>query len=132
MECMQIFTFLGVQMIWRSPYRKIIWGVKFWTEAWSLLKKRRLFPFLCPFSLISLFVNFFDPFFKIKFHNSNKNIFFLQNHFFSFFMIISSKKMVASSYVQPIIWFVSFEFFYYLFFSFYKREKNMINQSLFF
>jgi len=29
-------------MIWRSSYRKIIYWVKFCTEVWSLLKKRRL------------------------------------------------------------------------------------------
>ena len=35
---MQILTFLGFQMISRSPYSKIIYGVKFGTEVWTLLK----------------------------------------------------------------------------------------------
>jgi len=30
--------FLGFQMIWRSPYKKIIYGVKFCTHIWTPLK----------------------------------------------------------------------------------------------
>ena len=37
-ECLQIFTFLGFKMIWRSPYIKLIYVVKFSTEVWTLLK----------------------------------------------------------------------------------------------
>ena len=32
------FTLLDFQMIWRSPYRKIIYGLTFCTEVWSVLK----------------------------------------------------------------------------------------------
>jgi len=48
-ECSHIFPFLGFQKIWRSTIRKNIYGTKYCTVVWILLKNGvQIFTFLRP------------------------------------------------------------------------------------
>ena len=143
LECLQISKFLRFKMIWSSSFEKSIYGAKFCTEVWTLLKKRRLSQILTKKNnlyswnfkskileipeysrLIKYFKNIFSANQKVR-KNLIKN-----NHFEWRWIMEFSRKKIPTKNVFFLLLFILF--FFVIYKNVYLLEKMVKKLAILF